>query len=223
MWSTMAMTCGNYHYGISIANNTCTWYLILVLSSPYLTHTHLTVQHSAARHDIIITLVYTYSTLTWSAWHHVTNTLVTLVSVSLSILTPHRHLTSLHKASRQQECGCHLESQQQQERLNAVEASVNKVAHKQIVCVRNVSADFEEFFEVIKLAMDVTTHLQHTHTHTISMTSCHYHTHYTRVHLQHTTAQHDMTSREQNVQAISWYRLIDLFPRCHVMLCCGVL
>ena len=138
--------------------------------------------------------MYTYSTLTWSAWHHVTNTLVTLVSVSLSILTPHRHLTSLHKASRQQECGCHLESQQQQERLNAVEASVNKVAHKQIVCVRNVSADFEEFFEVIKLAMDVTTHLQHTHTHDQHDIMSLSHSLHSCTPTAHSDNQHDMTS-----------------------------
>jgi len=53
----------------------------------------------------------------------------------------------------------YLEREQQQERLNAVEASVNKVSHEQIVSVRHITANLEELLEVIKLAMDVSTDL----------------------------------------------------------------
>ena len=51
----------------------------------------------------------------------------------------------------------HLEAQEKQEGLDAIEASVHKVAHEQVVGLRAVPADLEELQKVVKLAMDVST------------------------------------------------------------------
>lgn len=51
----------------------------------------------------------------------------------------------------------HLERQQQQEGLHTVEASVHKVAHEQVVCVRHIASDFKQLLEIIELTMNVTT------------------------------------------------------------------
>ena len=51
----------------------------------------------------------------------------------------------------------HLQRQQQQKCFNAVEASVHKVAKKQVVLVRAVAPHFEQLHKVIELAMDVST------------------------------------------------------------------
>ena len=56
----------------------------------------------------------------------------------------------------------YLQRQQQQERLNAVEASVDKVTHEQVVCVWNVSSNLEELLQVKELTVDVATDLSHT-------------------------------------------------------------
>jgi hypothetical protein len=54
----------------------------------------------------------------------------------------------------------HLEGKQEEESLDRVVASINKVAHEEVVRVRALTADFKKFFEVVKLAMDVTTNLK---------------------------------------------------------------
>lgn len=53
----------------------------------------------------------------------------------------------------------HLEGQEEQECLHRVEASVDEVAHEQVVGVGALSAHFEELLEVVELAVYVTTDL----------------------------------------------------------------
>ena len=55
---------------------------------------------------------------------------------------------------------CYLQCQQQEERLNTVESSVDKVAHEEIVCVGDVTADFEQLLEVVELTVNVAADLQ---------------------------------------------------------------
>ena len=55
----------------------------------------------------------------------------------------------------------YLQRQQQQERLNAVEASVDKVTHEQVVCVWNVASNLEELLQVKELTVYVATYLSH--------------------------------------------------------------
>lgn len=52
--------------------------------------------------------------------------------------------------------GNHLQGQQEEERLHAVEASIYKIAHEEVVCLRAVPANLEELHEVEELTMDVT-------------------------------------------------------------------
>jgi len=54
----------------------------------------------------------------------------------------------------------HFESQQQQKGLYRVIPSVNKITQKEIVFIGALSTNFEEFYKVIKLAMDITTYLK---------------------------------------------------------------
>lgn len=75
------------------------------------------------------------------------------------------------RSDRREACACadgphtataaraHLEREQQQERLDAVEAAVDKVAHEEVVGVRHVAADLEELLQVVELAVDVATDL----------------------------------------------------------------
>ena len=51
-----------------------------------------------------------------------------------------------------------MERQQQEEGLDTVEASVNKIPHKEVICVRHISPDFEQLLQIIKLTMDIPTH-----------------------------------------------------------------
>ena len=77
--------------------------------------------------------------------------------------------TTEHAHTNTQRCGRHhcrhgyLECQQQQERLNAVEPSVDKVSHEQVVCVRHIATNLEQLFEVIKLTVNISTDLQQMH------------------------------------------------------------
>ena len=48
-----------------------------------------------------------------------------------------------------------FERQQKQECLDAVKASVDEIAHEEVIRVWDISADFEQFFEVIKLTVNV--------------------------------------------------------------------
>ena len=52
-----------------------------------------------------------------------------------------------------------LERNEQQEGLDRVRAAINEVTHEQVVGVRALAADLEQFLQVIELAMDVTTDL----------------------------------------------------------------
>jgi len=54
----------------------------------------------------------------------------------------------------------HLQAQQQQERLERVEAAIHKVAHEQVVGLRHVAADAEELHQIMELAVDVTAYLR---------------------------------------------------------------
>ena len=54
----------------------------------------------------------------------------------------------------------HLEREQQQERLDAVEAAVDKVAHEEVVRVGHVAAHLEQLLQVVELAVDVPAYLE---------------------------------------------------------------
>eukprot|EP00961_Rhodomonas_salina_P141379 1903451-Rhodomonas_salina.2 len=49
----------------------------------------------------------------------------------------------------------HLEGQQQKECLYAVKAAVNEISHEQIVCVRAIASDIEQFLQIKELSVDV--------------------------------------------------------------------
>jgi len=51
----------------------------------------------------------------------------------------------------------HLESKEEEEGFDRVEASIHKVSHEEIVGVRDIGTNLEEFHEVIELSMDVST------------------------------------------------------------------
>jgi hypothetical protein len=53
----------------------------------------------------------------------------------------------------------HLEGKQEKESLHRVVPSIHEIAHEEVVSVRALTTHFEKFFEVVKLAMDVTTNL----------------------------------------------------------------
>ena len=53
----------------------------------------------------------------------------------------------------------HLERQQKQEGLDAVESPVDKVAHEEVVRVGHVAAHFEQLFEVVELSVNVSAYL----------------------------------------------------------------
>lgn len=53
----------------------------------------------------------------------------------------------------------YLQGQQQQESLNRVVAAIDKVAHEQVVCLGHIAPDFEQFFEIVELPVDVAAHL----------------------------------------------------------------
>lgn len=48
-----------------------------------------------------------------------------------------------------------LQSHQQADCLNGMEAAINVVAHEEIVGFRNVAADSEQFNQVVELAVNV--------------------------------------------------------------------
>lgn len=49
----------------------------------------------------------------------------------------------------------HFEAQEQEERLNRIEAPVNEVAHEKVVGIGDVTANPEEFHQVVELAMNI--------------------------------------------------------------------
>lgn len=53
-----------------------------------------------------------------------------------------------------------LKGQQEQESLNTVVAPVHEIPHKQIICFWNITTNFKKLFEIIELAVDISTHLQ---------------------------------------------------------------
>lgn len=53
----------------------------------------------------------------------------------------------------------HLQGKEKQERLDGMEASIDKVSHENVVCLRTVTADPEQLHQVIELAMDVAAYL----------------------------------------------------------------
>ena len=48
-----------------------------------------------------------------------------------------------------------FEAEEEQERFEGVEATVDEVAHEEVVGVRHVAANAEEFHQVVELAVDV--------------------------------------------------------------------
>jgi hypothetical protein len=52
--------------------------------------------------------------------------------------------------------GTHLEGEKEEEGLDGVEASVNKVAEEKVVGLRDITADLEELLQVVELTVDVT-------------------------------------------------------------------
>ena len=55
-------------------------------------------------------------------------------------------------------CFAHLESDEKADDLEAVESSVNIIAHEKIVGVRTLASDLKELHEVVELAVDVAAH-----------------------------------------------------------------
>ena len=53
----------------------------------------------------------------------------------------------------------HLEGEEEEKRLDAVEASVDEVSHEQIVGVRAFASNLEQFHQVVELTVDVTADL----------------------------------------------------------------
>jgi hypothetical protein len=53
----------------------------------------------------------------------------------------------------------HLESEEEQERLDGVVAAIDKVAEEEVVFVGAFAAHFEEFDEVVELSVDVSAYL----------------------------------------------------------------
>lgn len=49
----------------------------------------------------------------------------------------------------------HFQAEEQEEGFERVEATVDKVAHEQVVCVRDVAAHAKQFHQVVELAVDV--------------------------------------------------------------------
>ena len=49
----------------------------------------------------------------------------------------------------------HLEGQEQQKGLHAVEAAVHEVPHEEVVGLRAVAPNLEQLHEVVELAVDV--------------------------------------------------------------------
>ena len=54
----------------------------------------------------------------------------------------------------------YLECQQKEKCFNTVKSSVHKISHEQIVGLRNISAHFEQLFQVIELTVYITTNLE---------------------------------------------------------------
>ena len=53
----------------------------------------------------------------------------------------------------------YLECQQEEKRFYTVKPSVHKVSQEEVVCLRDISPNLEEFFEVIVLSMNISTYL----------------------------------------------------------------
>ena len=51
----------------------------------------------------------------------------------------------------------HLQAHQQRHCLHAVVATIDIVAHEQVVCIRRTSTNLKQFHQVVELAMNVTT------------------------------------------------------------------
>lgn len=54
----------------------------------------------------------------------------------------------------------YLESQQEQESLHRVVSSVDEIAHEQVIRLGNIAANFKQFFEIVKLPMNVSANLR---------------------------------------------------------------
>ena len=54
----------------------------------------------------------------------------------------------------------YFQSQKEEERLNWVEASVNKISHKKVVGSGTLPSNFKEFHHIKKLSMNVTANLE---------------------------------------------------------------
>lgn len=52
-----------------------------------------------------------------------------------------------------------FESQEEEEGLHTVKATIDEISHEQVVCFRTIIANFEQLFQVIELAVDITTNL----------------------------------------------------------------
>ena len=53
----------------------------------------------------------------------------------------------------------YLECQQEEKRFYTIKPSVHKVSQEEVVCLRDISPNLEEFFEVIVLSMNISTYL----------------------------------------------------------------
>lgn len=53
----------------------------------------------------------------------------------------------------------YLQGQQKQKSLDTVVTAINEVTKKQVICVRALSTDLEQFDQVVKLTVNVTTDL----------------------------------------------------------------
>ena len=58
---------------------------------------------------------------------------------------------------------CYLECEKKKKSFNRVETTVNKITEEKIISCRNVTSDFEQFFQIIELPMNITTNLQNQH------------------------------------------------------------
>lgn len=51
----------------------------------------------------------------------------------------------------------HFEAEKQEERLKGIESAIDKIAHEEVVGIGDIASDSEEFHQIVKLAMDITT------------------------------------------------------------------
>jgi len=53
----------------------------------------------------------------------------------------------------------HFQRKKKQKCLDGIEATIDEVAHEEIIRIRNVSTNLEKLLQVVELAMDVSTNL----------------------------------------------------------------